>query len=104
MKIARIGTIVLVVYVTLGLLFGGFVGYLQPQDGGTARLRTVDANGQSHETVLRLLEEETFLFVEADGLDVAAGLNRNLAYCRAIVGHVDIALESVATTDITMAT
>ena len=59
MRIVRIAVITLAVYVTLGLLVGGLIGYFQPQDDGTTRLRTVDANGQKHETVLRVHEDES---------------------------------------------
>ena len=57
MRIARIAVITLAVYVTIGLLFGSVIGYFQPQDGGTSRLRTVDENGQQYETVLRVQKD-----------------------------------------------
>jgi hypothetical protein len=57
MRIARIAVIALAVYVTLSLLFGSVIGYFQPQDGGTSRLRTVDENGQQYETVLRVQKD-----------------------------------------------
>ncbi len=59
MRIARIAFIVLAAYITIGLLFGGAIGYFQPQDSGTARLRTIDSDAQQHETVLRFVEDES---------------------------------------------
>ncbi len=58
LKILKIGVIGLAVYMTLALLFGAAVGYLQPQDVGTTILRTFDAEGHSHETVVRVVTED----------------------------------------------
>jgi len=49
-------TFLLGAYVLLGLMFGGAVGYLQPEDGGTAVLRTFDSDGIAYETMVRPVE------------------------------------------------
>ncbi len=53
MKILRVVAIVFGVYVLLGLSLDAAVGYFQPRDDTTAVLRTFDADGGMHETVLR---------------------------------------------------
>ncbi len=65
MKIVRIVTIVFGVYVMLGLGIDAAIGYYQPQGGNTAVLRTFDAQGQSQETVLGLLDDDGQLWVES---------------------------------------
>ena len=58
MKIVRIAAWVLGVYVVLGLLLDGAIGWFQPQSEGTAVLRSFDADGEARDTVLSLLEED----------------------------------------------
>jgi hypothetical protein len=65
MKIIRIVAIVFGVYVTLGLIIDGAIGYFQPQSETTAVLRTFDASGQSKDTVLGLLDDDGQLWVES---------------------------------------
>jgi hypothetical protein len=65
MKIVRIVAIVLGVYVLLGLMIDGAIGYFQPQRGNTAVLRTFDAQGGSKDTVLGLLDDDGQLWVES---------------------------------------
>ncbi len=65
MKIVRIVTIIFGVYVMLGLGIDAAIGYYQPQGGNTAVLRTFDAQGQSQETVLGLLDDDGQLWVES---------------------------------------
>ena len=65
MRIVRIGAIVLGVYVGLGLLLDGAIGYFQPQSGTTAVLRTFDESGEPTDTVLGLLDDEGQLWVES---------------------------------------
>lgn len=45
--------VLLGLYLMLGLGFGGTVGFLQPEDGGTAVLGTIDDRGIAYETVVR---------------------------------------------------
>jgi hypothetical protein len=65
MKILRIFAILLGVYVVLGLLFDGAIGYFQPQREGTVVLRTFDASGRSKDTVLGLRDDDGQLWVES---------------------------------------
>ncbi len=65
MRVVRIGAIVLGVYVGLGLLLDGAIGYFQPQSGTTAVLRTFDESGEPRDTVLGLLDDEGQLWVES---------------------------------------
>lgn len=65
MRFVRILAIVCGVYVVLGLLFDSAIGYFQPQPGGTAVLRTFDANRRSKDTVLGLLQDNDQLWVES---------------------------------------
>jgi hypothetical protein len=65
MRIVRILGIVFGFYVVLALLFDAAIGLLQPQPGGTAVLRTFDANGRSQDTVLGLLHDNQQLWVES---------------------------------------
>ena len=65
MKIVRIAAIVIGVYAALGLALDGAIGYFQPQRETTAVLRTFDAEGKPHETVLSLLDDDGTLWVES---------------------------------------
>ncbi len=65
MKIIRIVAIVFGVYVALGLIIDGAIGYFQPQSGTTAVLCSFDASGQSKNTVLGLLDDDGQLWVES---------------------------------------
>ena len=66
MRIVRIVAIVLGVYVGLGLLLDGAIGYFQPQQSGTTDvLRTFDESGQPRDTVLGLLDDDGQLWVES---------------------------------------
>ncbi|MCE2391866.1 MAG: hypothetical protein J4G09_10355 [Proteobacteria bacterium] len=65
MRIVKIAAWILGVYVVLGLVMDGAIGYYQPQSEGTAVLRSFDAEGQSHDTVLSLLEDDGTLWVES---------------------------------------
>ena len=65
MKIVRIVTIIFGVYVMLGLGIDAAIGYYQHQGGNTAVLRPFDAQGQSQETVLGLLDDDGQLWVES---------------------------------------
>ena len=59
MKIIRIVAIVFGIYVILGLLLDGAIGYFQPQSGETVVLRTYDDQDQSQDTVLGQLWVES---------------------------------------------
>lgn len=65
MKIVRILAIVLGVYVVLGLLLDGAIGYFQPQSGSTVVLRTYDGRNQAQDTVLGLRQDKDQLWVES---------------------------------------
>ena len=65
MKIIRIIATTLGVYVGLGLLLDGAIGYFQPHSGTTAALRTFDESGQPKDTVLGLLDDDGQLWVES---------------------------------------
>jgi len=65
MKLARIAAILLGSYVALGLALDGAIGYFQPQRGTTAVLRSLDEQGQPHDTVLSLLDDGGTLWVES---------------------------------------
>ena len=65
MRIVRIVAIVLGIYVGLGLLFDGAIGYFQPQSKTTAVLRTFDESGQPRDTVLGLRDDDGQLWVES---------------------------------------
>ncbi len=65
MRLIRVLVIVFAVYVALGLVFDGLIGLFQPHPGGTAVLRTFDANGRSKDTVLGLLHDNDQLWVES---------------------------------------
>ncbi len=65
MKIIRIVAIVFGVYVALGLIIDGAIGYFQPQSGTTAVLRTFDEEGKAHDTVLSLLDDGGTFWVES---------------------------------------
>ena len=65
MRIIRIAAIVLAVYVALGLALDAAIGYFQPQQPTTAVLRSFDAEGTPHETVLSLLDDGGTLWVES---------------------------------------
>ena len=56
-KTILILTILLGSYLFVGLLFGGTVRYLQPEDGGTAVLITFDSDHSAYETVVRPVED-----------------------------------------------
>ncbi len=65
MKILRVTAIAIGAYVALGLALDGAIGYFQPQSGATAVLRTFDAAGNPHDTVLSLLDDDGTLWVES---------------------------------------
>ena len=65
MKFIRIAAILFGVYVALGLTLDAAIGYFQPQRETTAVLRTFDADGAPHETVLSLLDDGGTLWVES---------------------------------------
>ena len=65
MRFVRIAAWVLGVYVVLGLVLDSAIGYFQPQSEGTAVLRSFDADGQAHDTVLSLLDDGGTLWVES---------------------------------------
>ena len=60
----RILAIIVLVYIAVGLLADGAIGFFQPQNEGTAVLRTFDAEG-STDTVLSLLDDDGQLWVES---------------------------------------
>ena len=60
----RILIIIVLVYIAVGLLADGAIGFFQPQNEGTAVLRTFDAEG-STDTVLSLLNDDGQLWVES---------------------------------------
>ena len=60
----RILIIIVLVYIAVGLLADGAIGFFQPQNEGTAVLRTFDAEG-STDTVLSLLDDDGQLWVES---------------------------------------
>jgi len=57
--------VLLGIYVTLGFALDGAIGYFQPQSEGTAVLRTFDAEGNSKDTVLSVLDDGGQLWVES---------------------------------------
>ncbi len=65
MKIVRLFFIVAVAYLIIGLSLDAVIGYFQPQSEQTAVLRTFDVQGRSHDTVLRLLDDQGQLWVES---------------------------------------
>ena len=65
MKIVRIVAILFAVYVALGLVLDAAIGAFQPQQPNTAVLRTFDADGGSHDTVLALHDDRGQLWVES---------------------------------------
>jgi len=65
MKAIRIATMILGGYILLGLVLDGAIGYFQPESGQTAVLRTFDADGTAHDTVLGLLDDKGQLWVES---------------------------------------
>jgi len=48
----------LAVYLSIWLLFGAAIRYLQPEDGGTAVLTTFDSDGSAYQTIVRPVEDE----------------------------------------------
>ena len=65
MRIVRIAAIVLAVYIVLGVSLDVFIGVFQPQQANTAVLRTYDADGSPHDTVLALHDDSGQLWVES---------------------------------------
>lgn len=66
MKIIRIVTLALAIYIALGLALDAAIGTFQPQiENQTAVLRTFDESGQAQETVLSLLDDDGQLWVES---------------------------------------
>ena len=65
MKAIRIVAIAFGIYAALGLVLDGAIGYFQPETESTAVLRTFDADGQPHDTVLGLLDDDGQLWVES---------------------------------------
>jgi hypothetical protein len=64
-KALRIALWILGIYVVLGLIIDGAIGYFQPQAGNTAVLRTFDAAGVPHDSVLALHDDGGTLWVES---------------------------------------
>ena len=60
MKIVRVLVIALAVYVGLGLVFDGLVGFFQP---GNDVLRVFDAEGKPYDRVLSVIEDGDRLWV-----------------------------------------
>ena len=65
MRLVRIAAILLGLYVVLGVSLDAAIGFLQPQQPNTAVLRTFDAEGRPHDTVLALHDEGGQLWVES---------------------------------------
>ena len=65
MKAIRIAAMVLGGYILLGVVLDGAIGYFQPESGQTAVLRSFDADGAAHDTVLGLLDDDGQLWVES---------------------------------------
>ena len=66
MKAIRILSVLVLVYIALGLIADGAIGFFQPQNEGTAVLRTFDAEGGApQDTVLSLLDDDGQLWVES---------------------------------------
>lgn len=65
MKIFRMAAIVLGIYIALGLVLDGAIGFFQPQSESTAVLRTFDEAGNSQDTVLGLLDDDGQLWIES---------------------------------------
>ena len=65
MKVVRIAAILLAVYVVLGVSLDVAIGVFQPQQANPAVLRTYDANGRPHDTVLALHDDGGQLWVES---------------------------------------
>jgi hypothetical protein len=65
MRIVRIAAILLGLYVVLGVALDAAIGFLQPQQANTAVLRSFDAEGRPHDTVLSLHDDGGQLWVES---------------------------------------
>jgi len=78
-KTILILTILLGSYLFVGLLFGGTVRYLQPEDGGTAVLITFDSDHSAYETVVRPVEDGNGRIWILSGLWFRSWYNRALA-------------------------
>ena len=65
MRVVRWVGIALASYVGLALTLDGMIAAFQPQSGRTGVLRTVDAEGNSHDTVLSILDDGETLWVES---------------------------------------
>ncbi len=61
----KVVAIVLGGYILLGVVLDGAIGYFQPESGRTAVLRTFEADGTAHDTVLGLLDDGGQLWVES---------------------------------------
>ena len=72
-------TILLGSYLFVGLLFGGAVRYLQPEDGGTAVLITFDSDDSAYDTVVRPVEDENGRIWILSGQWFRSWYNRALA-------------------------
>ena len=65
MKWLKIVAIVVGVYLVIGLAFEAAIGHFQPEGARTAALRTFDPDGQWHDRVLLLHEEDGRYWVES---------------------------------------
>lgn len=66
MKIVKIVSILLAVYIGIVVLFESLIGYFQPADQSTLVITTTDADGKDHVRVLSRLESNGKLYVAAN--------------------------------------
>ena len=85
------------VYFSIWLLFGSAVGYLQPQDEGTAVLSTFDADGVAHQTVVRPVVDEQGQIWILSGQWFRSWYNRALSNPNVQLQHSEVSTAYVAT-------
>ncbi len=66
MKPLKILAIVVLAYVGIVGAFESMIGYVQPSDGGTLLITTLDADGSAHDRVVSRLESGGRLYVAAN--------------------------------------
>jgi hypothetical protein len=66
MKALKIAAIVALVYVGIVTAFESLLGYLQPTDGSTLVITTVDRDGTPHDRVVSRIRTDGHLYVAAN--------------------------------------
>jgi hypothetical protein len=66
MKALKIAVIVVLGYVGIVVAFESLIGYLQPADGSTLVITTIDGDGAPHDRVVSRLESDGQLYVAAN--------------------------------------